>query len=165
MGVGVAAFLPLEAFLATARRCLQVSTCKVPSPSWTQESRPPTSPLSAQSPACSGVNISLIPESVPDQVSSCPRQAMPHPPRPPNPDLLGARGIISSSPGLGTGHLMLTAVSFIPAAGSWPAGGPSCSEGLDPHHTARLDTQCQQTGHPRRRRPPGGLVLPLFTSS
>lgn len=58
---------------------------------------------------------------------------MPQPPRPPGRDLLGLGGIISSSPGLETGSLLLTAASFTCPAG-WLLAfrGPSCSEGLGP---------------------------------
>lgn len=84
---------------------------------------------------------------------------MPHPLRPPGPDLLGPGGIISSFPGLETGHLVLTTASFTCPVCWLPAHRcPSCSEGLDPHSTAWLGW-CQRSGHPRRRVPARDLHL------
>lgn len=104
------------------------------------------------------------PESLSYRVSPCPRQAMSHPLRPPGPDLLGPGGIISSFPGLETGHFVLTTSFTCPAYWLLAHQHPSCSEGLDPPLHSLVDLM-PAVWTPQEEGPSQGLASLLFSSS
>lgn len=115
LGAGLAASLPLGAALAAVGEVFRMlGLRRSPAPSRARESPPPPWPWPVQPIQTdyrkSIFNLSLIP-SLQDQVSPCPGQALPRPSRPQGPNLLGPGGKISSSPGLETGHLVLTTAS------------------------------------------------------